>query len=262
MSRRNIFIFISIFTTIVIILMLMLNSTHKYNKLSISESKWNNIIESRTENINLKLDDIKFNDNKLIIDEKNNTIYYSVINNSKNKYNPKVNYSVNKGVKLAILSDEITSEKIKNNYDFKIIIYDEKEYHIYNLRCTDLPMLNISYNENEEINSKNTEMELYLFDNLSNIPNKITISKGKIKQEGEKYIFSLYMLTPGKNKRGNKLSILRMKPNSEYILTKFNNSAQKKEIAERNTKIENRKPTIELFLNGEYKGTFSIESQG
>ena len=54
------------------------------------------------------------------------------------------------------------------------------------------------------------------------------------------------MLTPGKNKRDNKLSILNMKPNSEYILTPINNDQQ------------NEKHKVQLFLNNEYKGVYSI----
>ncbi len=247
MSRKKILIPVIVFTLVIIVLIFVLNPSHKFNSLSISESKWKAIQEARIESKNLILEDIKFNDYKLIIDEKNNTIYYSLINDSQNKYNPNVSYSTNtKIANLAILSDEITDEKVKNNYQFKIMIYNEKEYHIYNLKCTDLPILNISYNSNEEINQKNIQMEMYLFDNLTNIPNKITISSGKIKMNENNYIFSLHMLTPGKNKRDNKLSILNMKPNSEYILTPINNGQQ------------NEKHKVQLFLNNEYKGVYSI----
>jgi len=97
-------------------------------------------------------------------------------------------------------------------------------------------------------------MEMYLFDNVSNIPNKITVSRGKIKLNEDNYIFSLHMLTPGKNKRDNKLSILNMNPNSEYILTK----AEDSQLKEDNTNIENKKHNVELFLNNEYKGVYSI----
>ena len=250
MNRNKIIIPVVIFTGIIIVLLLVLNSSSKYKKLTISENKWNNIQETRIENKNLKLEDIRFNDYKLIIDEKNNTIYYSIVNNSKNKFNPNVSYSTNnKNVKLAILSDEITYEKVKNNYQFKLMIYKEKEYHIYNLKCIDLPILNITYNINEEIKQNNIPMEIYLFDNLSNIPNKITISSGKIKLNEESYIFSLHMLTPGKNKRDNKISILNMKPNSEYVLTQINNGQENK---------LNKNQRIELFLNNEYKGVYSL----
>ena len=247
MSRRKILIPLIIFTTIIIILIIVLNPSNKYSKLSINESKWNSIKQTRIENKNMILEDIVFNDYKLIIDEKNEILYYSLVNDSQNKYNPNVTYITNyKNVKLAVLLDEITDEKVKSNHQFKIMIYNEKEYHIYNLKCTDLPILNIRYNRNEEIKQKNIPMEIYLFDNLSNIPNKITISSGKFKMNEDNYIFSLHMLTPGKNKRDNKLSILNMKPNSEYILTPINNDQQ------------NEKHKVQLFLNNEYKGVYSI----
>ena len=252
-NRMKIIIPVIVFTAIIIILIIMLNPSHEYNKLIVSESKWNSIIESRTENNKLTLEDIKFNDYKLIIDEKNNTLYYSLVNDSQNKYNPNVSYRLNnKNVKLAILSEEITDEKVKNNYQFKVMIYDEKEYHIYNLKCTDLPILNISYDKNEEIKQKNIPMEMYLFDNLSNLSNRITISSGNLKVNEDKYTFSLHMLTPGKNKRDNKLSILNMKPNSEYTLTKLDNSQLQEDIIN----VENKKHRVELFLNSEYKGVY------
>lgn len=251
MNRNKIIIPVIIFTSIIIILIIVLNPSSKYKSLAISQDKWNSIQKSRTENKNLVLEDIRFNDYKLIIDEKNNTLYYSLINDSKNKYNPKVEYSTNnKNIKLAILSDEITDEKVKSNYQFKIMIYNEKEYHIYNLKCTDFPILNINYNRNEEINQKNIPMEMYLFDNLTDIPNKITISKGKFKMNADNYIFSLHVLTPGKNKRDNKLSILNMKPNSEYILKEANNNSEN---------VVNKNHRVELFLNNEYKGAYFLE---
>ena len=251
MSRNKILIPVILFTVIIIAFIIVLNPSHKYNKLFVSESKWNTIKESRIENKNLILEEIKFNGYKLIINEKNNILYYSLVNDSNNKYNPNVTYSTNnKKVKLVILPDEITDEKVKSNYQFKIMIYDEKEYHIYNLKCTDLPILNISYNKDEEIKQKNIPMEFYLFDNLSNIPNKITISSGKIKMNEDNYIFSLHMLTPGKNKRDNKISILNMRPNSEYLLTPITNFLSNEEIK------TNR---VELFLNNEYKGVYYLK---
>ena len=65
----------------------------------------------------------------------------------------------------------------------------------------------------------------------------------------DKIIFTLHMLTPGKNKRDNKLSILNMKPNSEYILTQIKNE-QEDEL--------DKNHRVELFLNNEYKGIYSL----
>ena len=260
MYKKKILIPLIVFTAIIIVLVVVLNPSNKYNKLTVSESKWNTILESRIENKNLVLESIRFNDYKLIIDEKNNTLYYSWVNDSKNKYNPNVEYSTaNANVKLAFLTDEITEEKVKSNYLFKLMIYNEKEYHIYNLKCTDLPILNISYNKDEEIKQKSIPMEMYLFDNLSNIPNKITISIGKLRKNEDNYIFSLYMLTPGKNKRDNKISILSMKPNSEYILTKLNDKSNSIQTQKGNINAEKQRYRVELFLNNEYKGVYYLE---
>ena len=260
MNRNKILIPVIVFTILIIILIIVLNPTHEYNSLSISEDKWNLIKETRIENNNLVLEDIKFNDYKLIIDEKSSTIYYSVVNDSKNKYNPTVSYNVkNKKIRLVILSDEINDEKIKSDYKFKVMIYNEKEYHIYDLKCTNLPILNISYNQNEENNGKSIPMEIYLFDNLSNIPNKITRSSGNFIINEDNYIFSLYVLTPGKNKRDNKISILNMNPNSEYILTKETNTLENQGIYDNRKNIGDKNHKVELFLNNEYKGVYFLQ---
>ena len=73
MSRKKLLITIIILTIIIILLISFLNSDKKYNSISINENKWNNIINSRTENLNLTLDSIKFNDYNLIIDNNKNT---------------------------------------------------------------------------------------------------------------------------------------------------------------------------------------------
>ena len=109
-------------------------------------------------------------------------------------------------VKIAVLSDEITDEKVKSNHIFKLMIYNENEYHIYNLKCTQFPIMNISYKQ-EMNDKKNIPMEMYLFDNLTNMPNKVTISDGKIKasENQNSYKIMLNMMTPGKNIRENKI---------------------------------------------------------
>lgn len=46
MSKRKLLIPVIIFTTIVIILIIMFNPINKYVKLSINENKWNSIKKS------------------------------------------------------------------------------------------------------------------------------------------------------------------------------------------------------------------------
>ena len=135
------------------------------------------------------------------------------------------------------------------------MIYDDKNYHIYDLICTDLPILNIRYKEEVEKKKKNIPMEIFVFNNLANTPNKITISNGKLKINEDGYVFALNMTSPGKNKRDNKISILNMKPNSEYILTEI--QAEETEIIENDKEPRNHR--VELFINNEYKGIYSLK---
>ena len=250
MNKNKILILIIavIVAVLIAIMLISLNPNNRLKAISVGIDKWNSIQLSRTENVNLKLIDIKFDDYKLIIDEKNNTIYYSVINNNKNKYNPIVSYVTDfDNVKIAFLSDEITDEKVKSSYEFKVMIYNDKDYHIYNLICTDFPILNIRYDKANVNEEKAIPMEMYLFNNLTNMPNKITISGGKIKINDNNYTFSLHMITPGKNKRDYVISILNMKPKSEYTLV------------EADTEAEDVNHKVMLFLNNEYKGKYNIK---
>ena len=255
MNRKKIIIPIILFTFVIIFLLIVSDTSQKYSKISVSQDKWNSIQDTRNENKNLVLETIKFNDYNLIIDESNNTLYYSLVMISQSKYNPRVSYSSqSKNVKLVILSDEITDEKVKNGYKFKIMIYNENEYHIYDLICTNLPIVNIKYKEDVGNNQKNIPIEIYIFNNLTNAPNKITISNGKFKISENNYIFSLNMITPGKNIRDNRISILNMKPDSEYILVPIENNE--------NITLEHSRGVkkVELFINSEYKGIYSIEN--
>lgn len=255
MNKKKILISIIILTVIIMIAIIALNFSTKYKSISISESKWNDIKNERYENANLILENIKFNDYNLAIDEKNNTLYYSLINDSKTKYNPSVSSSaMNKNIKIGILSDEITEEKILNHHEFKLMVYDENRYHIYNLICTNLPILNISYKEEPEDKEESIPMEMYLFNNLSNTPNKITISSGKLKIKDNKYTFSLNMTTPGDNIRENKISIFNMNPHSKYILKEINDEEEDTETGK-----DDNKHRVELFINNEHIGIYSLE---
>lgn len=253
MSRKKILIPIIIFTAIIILLIIMLTPNTSYNKISINKNKWDSIKSSRMENDSLLLESIKFNDYNLIIDEDKNTVYYSLVNDNKTKYNPDVSFiASDENAKLAILSDEITNEKLENNYEFKIIIYNKSNYHIYNLICMDLPILNITFDYKQNQKEKNIQAQMYLFNNLSNTPNRITKSRCKldIMEDGE-YKLSLTMFSPGKNKRKNNLSLFNMKPEDEYMLYPIDNVENMEKI------IDNY--NVELFINNKYIGLYTIK---
>ena len=251
MKRKR--ILIPVISTIVIILLIIIfNPNTRYKKISINDTKWESLKASKTQNNSLILLDVEFNDYNLMIDEKNSILYYSLINDNRKKYNPNVKYKASdENAKLAILSDDITDEKVKSDYKFQIMIYNNSEYHVYSLIFIDLPLLNISYNENTE--KKNIPMQMYLFDNLTNTHKKVTKSAGKIKIDKDDYTFSLNMITPGNNIRENRISILNMKPSDSYILSKVDDSENKQE----NGKPE--KNRVALFFNSEYKGIYYLD---
>lgn len=255
MKKKKIIIPIITITAIIILLILFLDPSARYNKKFVTQDKWNNIISTRTENKKLTFDIIDFNDYNLIINEKGNMIYYSLVNDSDNKYNPIVSFkSQDSSAKIAILEDEITDEKVKSDYKFKIMIYNNSEYHIYNLVCTDFPILNISYKLDAESKQKNIPMKMYLFNNLSSNTNRVTISDGKFKIKEDGYSFSLNMMTPGKNIRENRISILNMKPSNEYILTKT--LEEENQAPDETTNVKNNR--VALFINSEYQGIYTL----
>ncbi|MCR5186563.1 MAG: hypothetical protein K6D97_05560 [Clostridia bacterium] len=249
MSRKRVIISIIIFTVIVafLILFFYLNSSKKYEELSVTESTWNSIIAARKPSEKLVLRDIRFNEYSLVLDNKSSTLYYSLINDSYSKYNPSVSFKAEaENVQIAVLSDKITSEKTKNNHIFKLMIYSDTEYHIYDLLCMDLPILNINY-VGDVREKKGIPVEIYLFNNLNNSTKRITRSSGKLRMNGDSISFSLNKRSPGRNIRDNKISILNMKPDSEYNLSIAGFSEE-----------ERGGQRVELFINNEYRGVWNL----
>ena len=110
MNKKRLFGIILILTYLAIIIILVLNTSIKYNTLILSESEWNKIISNRNMSTSISIESIEFNDYNLLVDNKNSIIYYSVVN-SNHKYNPSIKYKTNKKVNIKI-NGSITDEKI------------------------------------------------------------------------------------------------------------------------------------------------------
>jgi len=239
MNRKWLLAIILVLTSIAIILLTILNYNSKYNDKKVSDTKWNNIIKNKTLSTNIQLESLIFNDYELLIDNKNNAIYYSIID-SNNKYNPSINYKTNIKANIAISNNNLQDNNTK------ILIYTKEEYRIYNLSITNYPTINITY---DNINNK-TKIPIYIeiFDNYVNSPQRLIKSDGKLRiiEEDNKYTFSLIKESLGHNKRENHISILGMDKENEYVLNKV-------------TTTENNTKYVELFINNEYKGLYSIK---
>ena len=77
MSKKKLIIIVISITCAIIALIYILSPRSTYNTISVTESKWNTLMEARTLNTNLVLEEINFNDYKLMID--GNTLYYSLL---------------------------------------------------------------------------------------------------------------------------------------------------------------------------------------
>ena len=232
----------------------MLTKTQRYNNLSISQNKWDSILDKREEDLNLKIEYIRFNEYDLIVDNDNSKLYYSIINENDISYNPSVSYKASDDTKLVILKDELDEDKV-GDYEFKIMIYNNSSYRIYSLTCTRFPILNITIKDKENEDKKqNIIMKMYLFDNLQSSSNRIIKSDGRLNIENDdNYKMHLEVLSPGRNIRDNIISIMGMEPSSRYELTKVESLEDNKDKKYENNHL------LELFIDNQYKGIYKIE---
>ncbi len=247
MHKNWLFIIILFLTLAAILSISIVEKSTKYTKLVVSKDKWTSLINNKKLSTNISLNSIEFNDYNLLIDNENNIIYYSIVDTN-TKYNPSVQYKGNEKLSVAI-NTNITDNSIEKTDKIKVLIYNDKEYRIYNLVTTTYPILNIKYSES--INRKtNIPMSIELFDNNVNTLNKVIISTGKLKilEENKEYSLSLTRNSVGKDTKNNYISIFNMKQSNEYIIKEVND----------NTKDVN---CIKLFINNKYIGLYSFESK-
>lgn len=232
-------------TIISIVIILVLNNKIKYNKLIVSNNKWNDIINSRNTSAYINLESIEFNDYNLLIDNENNIIYYSVVD-VKSKYNPSVKYTINcKKVKIAF-NKEINDEVLEDTNTLKAIIYNDNSYKIYTVVATKYPILNVSYN-GEYNNRKKMNIKLEIFDNYVNSPNRILKSDGELRviEEDKEYAFSLKKESMGHNERENYISIFGLEKQNEYLIKATDTTNKEAKY-------------VQFFINNEYKGLYTF----
>ncbi len=282
MNRKILLVLIIVFSLIGISFTIFLHPRLQFDTLTISEEEWNQIVQGREEG-DLSLVYLKFNDYNLIIDEQNSKVYYSLIGTSSNKFSPFVSYKASSyGTQISILNDEITDDKIMNNHEFKVLVYNDTNYKTYGLYCTTFPMINVVYDDSLNEQEHNIPMSIHLFNNNANGINRVVKSDGilnKVAMEDGtyNYRFSLVMTTTGNNERENVISLLQMQPSNEYFLNLINVGQNNSPIRNNmrtpramnkipfrisgdNMPDSNRKneKNVELFINNEYIGLYSL----
>ena len=245
MNKKRLLGSILVLTICAIAVITLLQIKVRYNKLIISEDKWDNIVNDREESSSIEIEDIEFNDYNLLVDNKNNVIYYSVVDTS-TKYNPSIKIKTNKKVKV-VINDKLSDEVLENTDALKIMIYNNKEYRVYSLVPTLYPTINIVYDKTEENKSRISSF-IEIFDNHVNIPQRVINSEGmfKVIEEDRVYSFSLTKTSLGNNRRENNISIFGMEKRDEYLIKIDEEGSRKNE------------KYVRLFINNEYKGIYSF----
>lgn len=260
-------------------LICFLGNTIRFEEISVNEEQLNEIISSRHISDTGLLDALFFDEQQLIFDASSSTFYYSLVEGSKNAYNPYVKKrSVSKGVSIAVLDAQITAEDISAAKAFRLIAYDSAAYCEYSLICTTLPLMNIECDA--EIGAENVPVHMTLFDNRKGAAQKFTESDGNIHIRGKStsaypkkgYRLSLTKESLADNVRLNKLSLLGMRQDDDWILyaayndpekirNVFSSSLWKNTCAKDNALgIDNgmEYKYIELFINHEYWGLYAL----
>lgn len=270
-----ILLFFSIFLCIFIITQNI--GTVRYNDMIISDREYEDIISLRTESDGL-VEKILFDEETLFCDEKTNTYYYSLVEGSSSSSNPHIKLAAQNKLKIAFLNEKITEDTIKNNVIIHFIVYTDKYYFQYGLKCTTLPLMNISCRE--QIPESSVGMNIILFDNRMDVSNRFVTSDGTIHLRGgstrrlpkQNYRFSLIQTSLGRNERNNQISLLGMRHDDDWLLySAYSESTKAKNVFSCNlwenscaadnsigadTGMEYR--YLELFINNEYCGLYAL----
>lgn len=260
-------------------LMCFLGNPVHFEEISVNEEQMNKIISSRHISDTGLLDALFFDEQQLIFDASSGTFYYSLVEGSKSAYNPYVEIkTAYKEVSIAVQDAQITAQDIKTSKAFRLIVYDAAAYCEYRLICTTLPLMNIECDT--EIGAENVSMHMTLFDNSRGAAQKFTESDGNIHVRGKStsaypkkgYKLSLTKESLADNVRLNKISLLGMRQDDDWILyaayndpekirNVFSSSLWKNTCAGDNALgIDNgmEYKYIELFINHQYWGLYAL----
>lgn len=252
----------------------------RFDKLSVDEEYFDLILNSRRSASDADLlEALFFDEQQLIFDVSSNTFYYSLEEDSKSAYNPYVEINTTyEKVSVVVLDAHITAQDIRESNVFRLLAYNGMFYHEYNLVCTTLPLMNIECDT--EIGDENVPIHMTLLDNSKGAAQKFTESDGKMHIRGgstraypkKGYKLSLTQESMGNNVRLNKISLLGMRQDDDWILyaayndpekvrNVFCSSLWKNTCAKDNALgIDNGMEYryIELFINNQYWGLYAL----
>ena len=264
-KERLILFFIASLSLFVILLYLFfLSKQQDLEKYSVTINEFNKIINSKSLNTNLKIDKLYFNNIPLFIDKENN-MFYSLIENDKKAYKPLV--KTGNKYKIAFLNPNINKDIIQKNIPLKMIVFNEKEYNIQKIYITTLPLMSIENNK------------VYFYDNSKNYSERIFSSLCELSIRGSsstyfrKKNFKLKLLQEmpaSKKLKKFEHSFLDMPKTSVWFLYgEYNDQDKIRHVLSSKLWQEAVKETyyenmgfeckyIELFIDGKYMGLYAL----
>ncbi len=258
-----------------------LNRSARFSQLVVTASEYAWILSEHTDSEDDLIDGIVFGDEELFFDPASDTFYYSLPEGAADALDPQVRIrSEYRNMSVAVLEKGITQNGIEQNETIELVAYDDSISKKYHLKCTTLPLLNISTAASGEIPADAVPMELTLFDNRRGAPNRVTYSDGYIHVRGGTtraypklgYRISLTQMSLGENERPNHIALLGLREDDDWILYAAYNDQEKirnvfsSNLWEYTCAADNEKKVntgmeykyLELFLNNRYWGLYAI----
>lgn len=203
-------------------------SQEKYYKIS-DRKEIIDIIKKNHNNDKIPFN-IKINNQSAYYNELENTYYYYYDTESFNKeekFNLKIitDNNSNKNINFIINSNNYKKKRrIKVTYDddINVLVYNNKSYDEFKIKFINLPLLNITYEQDVEINTTPQSSTITLYSNDVNTKkNNIITSNSLIRTRGGISILypkKSYRLSLIKNDNKNKISLLGMRTDEDWIL--------------------------------------------
>lgn len=294
MTKKNLksiaFVIVSIIVVLTVILVNNSNVAITSSKqLYISPEEREALLSTRALSPTPLTSSLFFDNEKLIYDAGTNTFYYSLVEDSPTRYAPSV--VSDEGLSVSIFGPEISDETIASNTDFELLIYSDSLISTATLKCTTLPVMNISVDSETiaELGLDDTMDilsyvggSIYIFDNRSDFEDKsrsIT-SDAKIRRHGQTtagYPLKGYRvgLLEDKNELFGKThneNLLGLRDDDDWILTATYRDYEKVRnvfsmnlwyeslTKENEWQVNNstRYEFVELFFNGSYHGIYGL----
>ena len=198
------------------ILLIPRNSLRYLNQYYVTDSAWDALISSRHENLSLEPGKIIFNGTPLQLDAEGNRLFYLVQPSAISYQLPSVVID-NKEINIATRCQSFNLDDIQNNHEYEILIYNQHEFRKMSLVLTTLPIMNIDTLGTPDIGDEDSLAAIQLYSPDDTIGSKTYIHlRGSTSKILEKQSFKLNLIND--NGKNNKLSLLNMRSDDDWIL--------------------------------------------